>query len=112
MKVCKTKKKTSEKRRCERHPANFTLDLSKSKGPAKGMQASVVDISNGGMAFETSKKIDVGSFMSIGLNAPFRVHGDIAYCRVYGKKYRYGLRFHHVYASPGMSRFLRIKAQM
>ncbi|GEM_PF-4385142 len=89
-----------EQRKHPREPANFMLKMADGGNPQRATTALVVDISEGGAAIETNKKMEHGSSLTLKLPLPYIIQGDVVRCQVVGTKFRYGIRFHHIRHIP------------
>ena len=86
-----------ERRRFKRIPDEMVFSLQGGPLP-KGtvVQGMIVDISEGGGAFECEAQIPVGQVISFELRLPVHVKARILRVEAVGKKYRYGMRFDEV----------------
>lgn len=89
-----------ERRRHERYPTNFVLDINDAVARQRLVKAVVTDVSEGGLSFETKQKMETGSSLTLRLDLPLTVQGDIVRSEPRGGKIRYGVRFHHVRFKP------------
>ena len=89
-----------EQRRHPREPANFMLEMADPGNPQRKSTALVVDISEGGAAIETHKKMEHGSSLTLRLPLPYLIQGDVVRSQTVGTKFRYGIRFHHIRHIP------------
>ncbi|AZT84839.1 PilZ domain-containing protein [Marinobacter sp. NP-4(2019)] len=82
-------------RRFIRHPTDFPI-LVFSKDSSHGDEASLCDISQGGLACSLQRKLRLGESVALGipsLQQGYRISGLVVRCRHYGKGYRIGIQF-------------------
>ena len=89
-----------EKRKSERFPANFSLDIADTMKPGKKIAATVTDISEGGLGIEMSQRMDVDSTISLRMESSLMVQGGVTRMERKRGKYRYGVRFQNVRFQP------------
>lgn len=87
---------SKEKRRFKRFPANITLEISDNMKPGKKIAAIITDISEGGLAFESNQKLEMGSSVNLQVETPLSVQGGVVHVEERGAKFRYGIRFSSV----------------
>lgn len=96
-----------EMRRHQRYPTNFSLDIADIIKSGKKITAVITNISEGGMALETSQKMDVDSSLSLQIQMPLSVQGGVVRSEQKRGKYRYGVRFHNVRFQPMKQEFAK-----
>ncbi|WP_417531153.1 PilZ domain-containing protein [Marinobacter lipolyticus] len=82
-------------RRFIRHPTDFPI-LVFSNDSSHGDEASLCDISQGGLACSLKRKLRLGEAVALGipsLEQDYRISGQIVRCRRCGKGYRVGIQF-------------------
>ncbi|MEK6544229.1 MAG: PilZ domain-containing protein [Elusimicrobiota bacterium] len=92
-----------ERRKFARHQTSLSLTIPGHSSRGIPAKAQVVDISEGGLGFETSQKMELGSSFTLSLDLPLTVQGDIVRAAPQGRKFRYGVRFHRVRMTPKTS---------
>ena len=89
----KTSRSQKEKRQYPRVPTSILLDVREPDPDAKKTGGMVVDLSLGGLAFESGSKLAAGTDLFIGMEMPLALFGRIVHAFPNGDKYRYGVRF-------------------
>ena len=96
-KASKNGKKGSEKRRFPRFPLGITMDLhARGLAVSKGVSGTIIDLSVGGMSFETPAELEEGSSIYLKINIPLEIRGQVRHIRKVGLTHRYGVRFHKI----------------
>jgi hypothetical protein len=84
----------SEKRQHPRFRVGVVLEMHTKGGVTKGVAGSIVDLSVGGMSFETPAELEEGSSIYLKVNLPLEIRGQVRHIRQVGSTHRYGVRFH------------------
>lgn len=95
MKTKKTKS-GSEKRRFPRFPLGITMDMHAKGGVSKGVHGTLIDLSVGGLSFETPAELEEGSSIYLKISIPLEVRGEVRHIERVGMNHRYGVRFHKI----------------
>ena len=83
-----------EKRKHPRFPAGILLDLHAHGHTVGKIQGRIVDLSVGGMAFETVAPLEEGTSLYLKINIPLEIRGEVRHIRESAHRHRYGVRFH------------------
>jgi len=95
MKTVRTK--VQEKRLHPRVPVGLSLDVHAQGLRVQRVRGKIVDLSVGGMAFETEAELDQGASLYLKVNIPLFIRGEVRYMGGrQGPPYRYGVRFHKI----------------
>ncbi len=93
----------SEKRRHPRIPVDIPLDfrLAGANSSASRCRGAIIDLSQGGMAFNTDALLEEGMTLHLKLPPSIHIRGEVRSvgAPVAGLR-RYGVRFHKVDCSP------------
>jgi len=93
----KKSKKGGEKRLHPRFRVGMVLDLhTKGHSVSKGLRGAIVDLSVGGMSFETPAELEEGASIYLKVNIPLEIRGEVRHIRRTGVSHRYGVRFHKI----------------
>jgi hypothetical protein len=93
----KAEKSGAEKRQHPRHPVGMVLDLHAKGGSVnKGLSGTIVDLSVGGMSFETTAELEEGAALYLKVNIPLEIRGEVRHIRKVGGRHRYGVHFHKI----------------
>ena len=81
-----------------RHPSSMPIefDVSNSERHIEHHRETLTDVSNGGLSFYSSDKIDPGKMVHVRIDVkppPFDANGIVIWCHKSGDGYRIGLRF-------------------
>ncbi|MBI4051789.1 MAG: PilZ domain-containing protein [Elusimicrobia bacterium] len=87
-------RKTSEKRKHPRFPVGLTLELHAPGQLVSRGRGKIVDLSVGGMSFETNAELEESTSLYLRINVPLEIRGDVRHIRQTGHIHRYGVRFH------------------
>jgi len=98
-------KESKDKRRFARQSTNFSLEISDPAKPGRKVTALITDMSDGGMALETSSKMEIGSTLRLAI--PAIIRGGVIRCEERGSKFRYGIQFHQVGLQPARREFAK-----
>ena len=86
-----------EKRKHPRFPVGISMSLftnGRNVGRCKGQ---ILDLSTGGMAFETDTELEEGSSLFLKINIPLEIRGEVRHIKAgLGGLQRYGVRFHKI----------------
>lgn len=86
-----------EKRRHPRFPMGMVLDLHAKGSPvSRGLVGTIVDMSVGGMLFETTAQLEEGATLYLKVNIPLEIRGEVRHMRKLGERHRYGVHFHKI----------------
>jgi hypothetical protein len=85
-----------EKRQFPRFRVGVVLDLHTKGTVSKGVAGSIVDLSVGGMSFETPAELEEGASIYLKVNLPLEIRGEVRHIRQVGSTHRYGVRFHKI----------------
>jgi hypothetical protein len=92
-----TKMKSGEKRKHPRVPVGLSLDIVAKKVPGSHVHGQIVDLSVGGMTFESDAELEEGASLFLKVNIPLYIRGEIRHMRPReAPPYRYGVRFHKI----------------
>lgn len=93
----KTKMTKEEKRKHARTPVGIALDVHLSGQAAGKASGRIVDLSDGGMAFQTEAVMEKGMSFFLGGKLPVRIRGEVRSIRDLDLgQHRYGIRFHKI----------------
>jgi len=91
-----SKTRKQEKRKFPRFPAGILLDIHAHGETVGKIQGRIVNLSVGGMAFETAAPLEEGTTLYLKINVPLEIRGDVRDIRHSSHKYCYGVRFHTI----------------
>ncbi|MBI4057536.1 MAG: PilZ domain-containing protein [Elusimicrobia bacterium] len=86
--------KKSEKRKHPRFPVGLALELHAPGHLISRGKGKIVDLSVGGMSFETNAELEEGTSLYLKVNIPLEIRGDVRHIRQRGTLHSYGVRFH------------------
>ncbi len=90
-------KSGSEKRRHPRFNLGISMDMhAKGLAVSTGVSGTIIDLSVGGMSFETPAELEEGSSIYLKINIPLEIRGQVRHIRKTGAAHRYGVRFHKI----------------
>ncbi len=84
---------SKERRRYPRVPTKILLDVRPPFSSSSEMGGVVVNLSLGGLAFESTTRLETGTDIYIAMENPLALVGRIVHAFPNGHLYRYGIRF-------------------
>lgn len=112
--MTRTKEWIREKRRRPRKAVGITMGLAANKKAAGRLDGTVMDLSDSGMALETSLLLEEGSVIVFRIKPPLEIRGEIRHIKpgTAEGRFRYGVRFLRIgydRVADGRTKFISAK---
>lgn len=99
--MARTTTKPDEKRKHPRVPSKITLVIHAKGLPVSRVNGKILDLSVGGMAFESDAVLEEGMSLFFKINWPLTIRGEVRSIRdTAARTRRYGVRFHKIGSVP------------